>query len=171
MCGAYGLSYTDKKDLYDRFNVVNDLADLRPRYNMHPWSTHPVIISHSPNQITWMYWNLIPKQAKTRDEYKAYSLFNAKKEKLLHSGFWTRPFRQQQRCLIPATHFFEPDKIHYPKGKHPWYGFLLKDRGLFAIAGIYDVWTDPRTGTEVFSYAMVTVEPDAVVGEVHARMP
>jgi putative SOS response-associated peptidase YedK len=71
----------------------------------------------------------------------------------------------------PGIPFFEPDKIHYPKGKHPWYGFLLKDRGLFAIAGIYDVWTDPQTGTEVFSYAMVTVEPDAVVGEVHARMP
>jgi putative SOS response-associated peptidase YedK len=171
MCGAYGFSYTDKKEVYERFAVVNDLPDLKPSWNMHPWGYHPVITAHSPNKISYMYWNLIPRISKTQDEFKRYALFNARKENLTSSRFYAKPF-QTQRCLILATHFFEADRVHFRKGtKAPWHAFLLKSREPFALAGIYEIWTDPVTGKEIYSYTMVTVPPDEVVGEFHPRMP
>jgi hypothetical protein len=31
MCGAYGFSVKDAKEVYDRFEVVNTLEDLEPK--------------------------------------------------------------------------------------------------------------------------------------------
>jgi putative SOS response-associated peptidase YedK len=40
-----------------------------------------------------------------------------------------------------------------------------------AFAGLYDVWKDPKTGKEIYSYTMITTEPTELVGKVHGRMP
>jgi hypothetical protein len=36
MCGAYGFSIPDAKNVYGRFEVVNALADLKLRWNLRP---------------------------------------------------------------------------------------------------------------------------------------
>ena len=82
----------------------------------------------------------------------------------------TEPFRQQ-RCIIPATGFYEPDKIHYKKPPFPWHYFHLTDQPLFGFAGLYDIWTDKQTGREVWSYTILTTIPNAIVGQYHDRMP
>lgn len=56
MCGAYGFSIHDAKEVYDRFAVVNRVDDLYARYNLRPGQLNPVIISHSPNHISRMFW-------------------------------------------------------------------------------------------------------------------
>ena len=58
MCGAYGFSVKDAKEVYDRFEVVNTLEDLKARWNVRPGQMNPVITSHSPNQISRMFWGL-----------------------------------------------------------------------------------------------------------------
>jgi putative SOS response-associated peptidase YedK len=42
---------------------------------------------------------------------------------------------------------------------------------MFAFAGLYDVWKDPKTGTEIQSYTIITTEANGVVGKIHHRMP
>ena len=64
MCGAYGFSIKDAKNVYDRFEVVNTLPDLQPRWNVRPGQLNPVITRHSPHQISRMLWGLIPSWAK-----------------------------------------------------------------------------------------------------------
>jgi len=78
MCGAYGFSVKDAKEVYDRFEVVNTLEDLKPRWNVRPGQMNPVITSHSPNQISRMFWGLIPHWAK--DEKRKFSTINATAE-------------------------------------------------------------------------------------------
>ena len=34
MCGAYGYSVKDEKEVYDRFEVTNTLARYKPRWNV-----------------------------------------------------------------------------------------------------------------------------------------
>jgi putative SOS response-associated peptidase YedK len=72
---------------------------------------------------------------------------------------------------VPATGFYEPDKIHYDKPPFPWHYFHLKDQSLFGFAGLYDLWKDKETGKEIYSYTIITTVPNAVVGKVHNRMP
>ena len=42
MCGAYGFTIKDAKEVYDRFEVVNALEDLKPRWNVRPGQMNPV---------------------------------------------------------------------------------------------------------------------------------
>jgi putative SOS response-associated peptidase YedK len=168
MCGAYGFSVKDAKEVYDRFEVVNQLEDLKPRWNVRPGQMNPVITSHSPNQISRMFWGLIPHWAK--DKSFAYKTINARAETVATLATYKQPFRHK-RCIVPATGFYEPDKIHFSKPPYPWHYFQLKDQKVFGFAGLYDVWKDRETGKEMHTYTVITTEPNTVVGEWHDRMP
>jgi putative SOS response-associated peptidase YedK len=168
MCGAYGFSVKDAKEVYDRFEVVNTLEDFKPRWNIRPGQMNPVITSDSPNWISRMIWGLIPYFAK--DEGYKYKTINAKAETVAKLPSFRQPFRYK-RAIIPATFFYEPDKIHHAKPPYPWYCFRLKDQDLFALAGLYDIWTDKATGLEIYSYTIITTKPNEIVGKVHDRMP
>ena len=168
MCGAYGFSVNDAKEVYDRFEVVNTLEDLKARWNVRPGQMNPVITSHSPNQISRMFWGLIPHWAK--DKSFAYKTINARAETVASLATYKEPFRHK-RCIVPATGFYEPDKIHFAKPPYPWHYFQLKDQKVFGFAGLYDVWKDRETGKEMHTYTIITTQPNAVVGEFHDRMP
>ena len=170
MCGAYGFSVKDAKDVYDRFDVVNTLEGLKPRWNVRPGQMNPVITSHSPNQISYMFWGLIPHFATEKNFTYKYKTINAQAETVATLRTYREPLRRR-RCLIPATGFYEPDKINHEKSPFPWHYFQLKSRELFAFAGLYDVWTDPATKKELSSYTLITTEPNALVGKFHPRMP
>src|SRR5437588_5004705 len=164
MCGAYGFSVKDAKEVYDRFEVVNTLEDLKPRWNVRPGQLNPVITSHSPNQISRMFWGLIPHWAK--DKSYGYKTINARAETVATLATYKEPFRHK-RCIVPATGFYEPDKIHFTKPPFPWHYFQVKDQKVFGIAGLYDVWKDRETGKETHTYTIITTEPNEVVGEFH----
>jgi putative SOS response-associated peptidase YedK len=168
MCGAYGFSIKNAKDVYDRFEIVNELPDLQPQYKLLPGQMNPVITSHSPNQISRVFWGLIPYWA--NDEKVKFSTINARAETVATAATYKEPFRTK-RCLVPANYFFEPDKVHYEKPPRPWYLYQFKDQRIFAFAGIYDIWKDNNTGREIYSYSIITTEPNKVVGEIHPRMP
>jgi putative SOS response-associated peptidase YedK len=168
MCGRYGFSVKDSKAVYERFDTANELPDFQPRWNIAPGQHNPVITKHSPNQISRMVWGLIPFWAK--DNKFQFQTINARVEGIESKPVYRKPFRTQ-RCLVPATGFYEPDKLHYAKPPFPWHYFQLKGGVLFAFAGLYDVWRDPKTEKEIKSYTIITTQPNALVGTVHNRMP
>ncbi len=165
MCGRYGFSAKDAAAVAARFAIANTLSDYTPRYNISPGQMNPVVIKQSPNQLVRMFWGLIPHFAKD-DSFK-YKTINARAETVKDLPTFRKPFRQQ-RCLVPATFFYEPDKSHTPSIP---YLFRLQEEELFAMAGLYDVWQDPTTGKELYSYTIITTAANALVGKVHPRMP
>jgi putative SOS response-associated peptidase YedK len=168
MCGRYSFSIEDAKDVYKRFDTYNELADLTSRYNIAPGQMNPVITSHSPNEISRMFWGLIPFWAK--DNKQKFSTINARAETAAKSPTYREPFRRR-RCILPATGFYEPDKINYAKAPFPWHFFQFIDQRMFGIAGLYDIWTDKETGKEIRSYTIITTAPNELVGQFHDRMP
>jgi putative SOS response-associated peptidase YedK len=168
MCGRYGFSVKDAKEVYERFDTYNELADLTARYNIAPGQMNPVITSHSPNEISRMFWGLIPHWAK--DDSSRYKTINARAETVAQLPTYREPFRRK-RCIVPATGFYEPDKLNFKKAPFPWHYFQLKDQKIFGFAGVYDVWTDKQTGKEIRSYTIITTTPNKVVGRYHDRMP
>lgn len=168
MCGAYGLSIKKAKEVYDRFGVQNTLPDLSARYNLRPGQLNPVITREKQTTISRMIWGLIPHFAS--DEHYKYKTINAKAETVDKLPSFRTPLRHK-RCLIPATGFYEPDKVHYTKPPFPWSYFQLKTGDIFAFAGIYDLWKDKQTDKEIHSYTIITTEPNDLVGQIHNRMP
>jgi len=43
MCGAYGFSVKDAREVYDRFGVMNKLLDFKPHWRIGIGSMNPVI--------------------------------------------------------------------------------------------------------------------------------
>lgn len=165
MCGRYGFSVKDAKEVYDRFEIENELSNFHPRYNIAPGQMNPVITRHSPNQIQYMFWGLLPHFAP--DENYKYTTINAKAETVDVLRSFRNPLRFN-RCLVPATGFYEPDKRFNPT---VWHYFQLKSKAIFAFAGLYDIWEDKKTGKKIYSYTIITTELNEIVGKVHHRMP
>ena len=84
-----------------------------------------------------MKWGLIPYWSR---EYKVkFSNINARAETVTISPAYRMPF-QKQRCLIPATGFYEWAQLS--DGMKQSYFFQLKEKLTFAFAGIWDIWKD-----------------------------
>jgi putative SOS response-associated peptidase YedK len=165
MCGRYGFSVTNVQEVYDRFAIANTLLDFQPRWNIAPGQLNLVITRHSPNKIERMFWGLIPQWAKD-DSFK-FKTINARAEGIEGKPVYKKPFRFQ-RCLVPATGFYEWDKSQTPSKPHY---FHLKEQDLFAFAGLYDVWQDRDTGQAIRSYTIITTTANDLVGSIHPRMP
>ena len=73
-----------------------------------------------------------------------------------------RSFAKSNRCLIPASAFFEFTGSKYPKTKHR---FTLNDAPFMAIAGI---WRDGK-GNQPPAFTMLTTEPGPDVKPIHNR--
>ena len=83
-------------------------------------------------------------------------VFNTRIEKAAGAdGMWP-PIAEQGRCLVPAAAFWEADRAT----RKPEL-FLPAEDDLLVMAG---VCADGR-------FSVVTTEPDAVVAQVHDRMP
>jgi putative SOS response-associated peptidase YedK len=169
MCGAYGYTVKNEKELYDRFEVINALENFKPRYITHIGTMNPVIYMTADGvQIKNMYWTFIPSWA--REKRLKFSTFNARSDRVMESTVYKSAV-PSQRCIIPATHFYEPDKVHFHKPPYPWYYFGLKTKEIFGFAGLYNVWTDPKTGEKLYTYTIMTTDPNEEVGEYHPREP
>ncbi|BAZ94251.1 uncharacterized protein FOKN1_1866 [Thiohalobacter thiocyanaticus] len=145
------------------------VGSLPPRYNILPGQS--VLACHldptGERELTSLHWPYIPpfeKEPRTK-----YSTINAKAETLATSRLWQFPFRHF-RCLIAADGFYEPRDTG--EKRKPQYYFHRKDGEPFFMAGLWGRWEPhDEAGEGVDSCAIVTVEANAVVGEVHARMP
>src|SRR6516164_9108182 len=74
---------------------------------------------------------------------------------------------ERRRCLVPVDNFYEWKKTG--TGKQP-YAIALADRGIMALAGLWENWHSPG-GEWVRSFAIITTQPNELCAELHNRMP
>ncbi len=162
MCGRYSLVFID--DIGNRFRVFNPMIGSRSRFNIAPGNEMPVVIRKEENELAIMKWGLVPHRV--HDEEKVKPSINARAETVYEKPSF-RDLIKNQRCLVPASGFFEWKK----EGSKRIPFFLhLPESPLFAFAGLYDCRADSR-GTLHFSYTIITSEPNALVAKIHDRMP
>jgi putative SOS response-associated peptidase YedK len=166
MCGRYSLIFID--DLGNRFRVFNPMIGLRSRFNIAPGNEMPVIVNDDVHgdkkNLVMMKWGLVPHW--TRDIRSVKRSINARAESLAEKPSFAGLLKNR-RCLVPASGFFEWKKEGTKK--IPYY-INLPENPLFAFAGLYDEWTDPK-GYPLLTYTIITVEPNELVAKVHNRMP
>jgi len=162
LCGRFSIAVRPAA-LKKRFDA--ELVDsFTPRYNAAPGQELPVILNRSPNQIQLCRWGFIPPWQKKVPP--SARLINARAETIMEKRTFRRAF-QKQRCLVLADGFYEWKKT--PQRRIP-YRFVLHDETPFAFAGIWSQWTgtDQRAVT---SFSIITTDANAVVADIHHRMP
>jgi putative SOS response-associated peptidase YedK len=132
----------------------------------------PVICSDKPDEIRLFTWGLIPywvKDLKNASEIRTKT-FNAKAETLAEKPSF-RNSLQRKRCLVPVNGFYEWQTLE--KLKIPYY-ITLKDLPAFALAGLYDQWTNRETGEIINTFTVITTRANPMMEEIHnlkKRMP
>jgi putative SOS response-associated peptidase YedK len=98
----------------------------------------------------------------------AFNTINAKAETITTSPAYREPMKRR-RCLVPADWLYEWKKLD-AKTKQP-YAIAMKDRSLFAFAGLWDSWKDKTTGQTLETYTVITTDPNELTELIHTRMP
>lgn len=101
-------------------------------------------------------WGLIPWFAKSPKV--TYSTCNARSEEMANRASFKQSWARGQRCIIPAESFDEPN---WETGRNIWWRFRRIDGQPWALAGLWNTWTDQETGEIVESYTMLTINADA----------
>lgn len=142
-------------------------AGTKPSYNISPAQTVPVIrIKDSQRVAERMLWGFLPQNAKDTNSIFRYKTHHAKSSDVFRKPTW-RGAITSQRCLIPANGFYEWRNA--TEGKQAFY-LTVKDRPLFAFAGIYSEWTDPNGETRGIC-AIITTPSDSQSDEIPSTLP
>jgi putative SOS response-associated peptidase YedK len=165
LCGRYLL--TSPVDLLRQLFRFMERPNLGPRFNIAPTQEVPVVrLSREGDrhELIQVRWGLVPYWA---DDLKIGNrLINARAETVERAPAFREAY-QRRRCLVPADGFYEWRKSG--KERQP---LLIRrqDRAPFAFAGLWERWRQPD-GPVVRSCTIVTCPPNALVAEVHNRMP
>jgi putative SOS response-associated peptidase YedK len=162
MCGRYTLT-KKQQEVVDRFNAEIE-GVIKDLFNSAPTQELPVISDENPAKIAFYKWGLIPSWSK--DSAIGSKMINARAEGLHEKPSFSK-LLERQRCIIPADGFYEWKQT--AQGKQP-YRITLKNNDLFAFAGLWDKWRNPA-GLLVYTFTIITTEPNELMKSIHNRMP
>ena len=164
MCGRFAL--TAPASTITEIFSVDVLPDLLPRYNVAPTTQGLTVVEDQGARTAQTFrWGLIPSWAK--DPKIGYRMINARSETVATKPSFRSAFKRR-RLLVLADGFYEWQRDGKRKVPHL---MSLNDARPFGMAGIWERWTDPETGEDTRSCAILTTGPNDLMQPIHNRMP
>jgi putative SOS response-associated peptidase YedK len=165
MCGRF-TQERPVSDLAEIFAAEALVDEPGGRYNIAPTDEAIVVVERDNRRALKGYrWGLIPHWAP--DARIASRTFNARAESIASMPAFRESFRRR-RCLVPVDAFYEwkrEDGVRQP------YRIFRTDGRPLALAGLWAGWKNPETDEVRRTFTIVTTTPNAVVTELHDRMP
>ncbi|WP_105416402.1 SOS response-associated peptidase family protein [Neorhizobium sp. T25_27] len=160
MCNLYTVRKS-AAEVAAHFRVANPMASNAPE-EVYPGTPGMVVTENEGvRELRSMTWGFPMRFATMKPDAKPKPVNNIAD---LTKGTWVGLARKPQwRCLIPLTHFAEPEG---QKGAMTRTWFSLPDEPVFAWAGL---WRVSDEWGPVYSGAMT--DANAFVAPVHNRMP
>lgn len=179
MCSHFHLKKKGKSSIKSRFKLAKD-----PKFNgkdsdFFPSrkalnSLAPIVINHNDEiKLLPARWDLIPKWWSQPLEEKNYTSYNARIETLSEKDTYKDAWKNGQRCLIPATGFYEwQNKKQMSDTRSPLKFEIQKsDYPLFAFAGIWSLFNS-IDNENLYTFTIITTEADEQMLTIpHHRMP
>jgi putative SOS response-associated peptidase YedK len=144
------------------------LSNYPRRWNGSPSQEFLVIRQNHQSgerSLDLLKWGLIPYWCK--DPKGGRKPINAKADTVANLPMFREAY-SGRRCILPVDGFFEWRAAQ--GGKQP-YAIAMKNRSPFGIAGIWENWKDPASGEWLCTFAVITVPANALVSQIHDRMP
>ena len=154
-------------DLAEIFEAELLVEEPGARYNIAPTDAAVVVVERDDRRALTEYrWGLIPHWA--ADTRIAARTFNARAESIATMPAFRESFRRR-RCLVPVDGFYEWRRLE-DGGRQPYRIFRSDGRPL-ALAGLWSGWKSPDSGEIRRTFTIVTTTPNALVAQLHDRMP
>ncbi len=170
MCGRF-VAAASPEELARYFGARVDGEPLPPSYNVAPttevYSVRAVADGDDePHRVLApQRWGLVPFWAK--DPRIGSKMINARSETAATNGAFRRSMASR-RCLIPATAFYEWQRIAGSATKQP-YAISRSDDEILVFAGLWDRWHHDDDTIE--SCTILTTAPNSEMAAIHNRMP
>ena len=177
MCRKYVLA-SSPETLELRFGVSFKALDWEPGIIVSPGNETVIITQQDPARFLLSGFGMTPSRSKQSmqilnaraegDKNKENDpSFNGSRAIFLKPAFQKLLF--SRRCIVPADAFlaWTPEVF-----SQPYLLFLRQHEHPFGMAGLYDTWTDPSTGTLLHSFTIITVPGNSLLRKINnARMP
>ena len=166
MCGRFA-SFLPPDALRAIFRTINPLPNAGPSWNLAPTQDALVVHQHpetGERHLDLLRWGFIPST--TKDLKTLPMPINARAESVARNGIFRESFARK-RCLVPAGAFYGWRAT--PGGRQP-YAIARADGAPLALAGIWTLWTT-RTGEILRSFAILTTAANAIMRQLHDRIP
>jgi len=170
MCGRVTL-VADREKVENYFEIPFEgwagerYDQLFPLYNGAPTHYLPVLLQEEERKLDLLQWGLVPFWAK--DRKIGYKLINARVETVAEKPSFRNAFKKR-RCLIAVDGYYE---WVLKNGKKVPFRIVPEDGSLFALCGLSESWTDPKSGKELRTFTIVTMPAADSISHLHHRMP
>lgn len=163
MCGLYSLTRRPE-EIRALFQHVDE-PDFPPRAHVAPGQPIAAVrMENGARRFALLRWGFIPSWVKEVKPGKP--LINARGETVLEKPSFRNAMRRR-RCLVPADGYYEWSG---EEGRKTPYSVQRKDKGLFALAGLWEHWMG-ADGSEIETAVLMTIAPNAELAAIHDRMP
>lgn len=158
MCGRYALE-ADIDLLIERYKAIIMESNFNAKSEIFPTNTVPIVRQRENLNIDYLKWGFMPSYAKS-------PLINARAETVDVKPTFKESFLNR-RCIIPATSFFEWEKVEDKKVKRR---IRIREEEIFSIAGLYNSFFD-KEGKKYEAFTILTTEANESMVHIHDRMP
>ncbi len=165
------------EELLVRYENILSAVPFVPSYyeNGFDFKSSPVIAADKPREFRLMQWGLIPwwsKSALDAAQIRMRTL-NCISEEMFEKPSFKDSAKNNKRCLIPCTGFFEWRWFKGGKIKYPYFIHHRTEK-IFSLAGLWSSWTDKSTGEMRDTYTVLTTRANPLLEKIHnskKRMP
>lgn len=158
MCGRFGFKGT--ADDFAKVFGYQPRPEQLANYNVAPTTS---ILYGDKDGHGEAQWGLVWKGAKDQK----WAPINARAETLESTFPFKLVLKAGKTCIIPASLFYEWQKLDASGKKKQPYLIGVKDEPFFAFAGLWD-----RNETlGITSCTIITTEPNELMAPIHNRMP
>jgi len=158
MCGRYALD-SDIDFLIERYKAIIMDTNFNPKPEIFPTNTVSAVRELDNIQIDQLKWGFMPSYTKN-------PLINARAETVDVKPTFKDSFLNR-RCIIPATSFFEWEKVDDKKIKRR---INIIEEDVFSIAGLYNTFFD-KEGIKYEAFTILTTAANNSMKHIHDRMP
>jgi putative SOS response-associated peptidase YedK len=163
MCSRFenkesGISIFEKleKDLEGNF-ILDDISDELKKINIAPTNNVISVLKDEENfKIKSLKWGIQFDKIN-----KSPLIFNSRIETIKEKKYWTQLF-YRNRCLLPATAFYEWKEIDKAKVPHR---IFLPDEDFFFMPSIFVMIENNLCAS------LITTTPNKFMKNIHNRMP
>ncbi|MFZ4412508.1 MAG: SOS response-associated peptidase [Bacteroidales bacterium] len=139
-------------------------------YNGFSYPQTPVITNKDPDIIQLFHWGLLPNWA-TDISFRKNTL-NAKIETIKEKPSFRNSIHH--RCLVLLDGFYEWQWLDEKGKQKQKYLITHPNNEAFAMAGLWNTWTDRQTGEIMNTYTILTTVANEAMSIIHnskKRMP
>ena len=165
MCGRFAF-YSPSEAAAALFGVAATV-EVQPRYNIAPTQFVAAIRNDQNEQreLVMLRWGLVPFWAK--DPSIGNRMINARAETVAEKPSYRNAYKHR-RCIVLADGFYEWRR--QGEIKTPYYISLASGEP-FALAGLWENWTDKETGESLQTTTLITADANDFMAPLHHRMP